>query len=63
MISKWPSLTSRLYALSGSTHPTEDTEAANPLQKPLVIIFGANTFLIEVSEKEGGIQTKQNKVK
>ena len=38
LMSKQPSLQGRLYALTDSAHPTEDTETANPLQKPLVII-------------------------
>ena len=38
VVSKQPSLPTRLYALSNSAHPTEVTETANPSQKPLVII-------------------------
>ena len=38
VMSNQPSSPSRQYALSGSTHPIEDTETADPSQKPLVII-------------------------
>ena len=38
LMSKWPSLQGRLFALPNSAHPTEDTETANQSQKPLVII-------------------------
>ena len=43
MMSNQPSSPSRQYALSGSAHPTEDTETADPSQKPLVII---NNFVV-----------------
>ena len=33
VMSKQPSSPSRQYALSGSTHPTEDTETTDPSQK------------------------------
>ena len=42
-MSKQPSSPSRQYTLSGSTHLTEDTETADPSQKPLVII---NNFVV-----------------
>ena len=44
LMSKRPSLQGRLFALPDSTHPTEDTETANPSQKPLVIIIICSVY-------------------